>query len=49
MKKSVIGIDVSKEKLDFCLRNEEIFFKELIVENTLLKLHKFNMKLTKDQ
>ena len=35
MKKTVIGIDVSKEKLDFCLRNEENVLREAIVENTI--------------
>ena len=35
MKKTVIGIDVSKEKLDYCLRNEEKVLKETIVDNTI--------------
>ena len=35
MKKTVIGIDVSKEKLDFCLRNEKDVLRETIVENAI--------------
>ena len=35
MKKTVIGIDVSKEKLDFCLRNGEKVLKETIAANTI--------------
>jgi Transposase and inactivated derivatives len=35
MKKTVIGIDVSKEKLDLCLRTEENVIKETIVANTI--------------
>jgi transposase len=34
MKKMVIGIDVSKEKLDFCLQLGERVIKETVVENT---------------
>jgi transposase len=34
MEKIVIGIDVSKEKLDFCLREGEKVLKEFVVENT---------------
>jgi transposase len=34
MKKIVTGIDVSKEKLDFCLKSSEKILKEIIVENT---------------
>jgi transposase len=34
MKKNVIGIDVSKEKLDFCLQAGEELLKEFVVENT---------------
>jgi transposase len=34
MKKLVIGIDVSKEKLDFCLHGDEKIIEEFIVENT---------------
>jgi len=34
MKMIVIGIDVSKEKLDFCVKSAEKVIKELVVENT---------------
>jgi hypothetical protein len=34
MKNYVIGIDVSKEKLDFCLQKGEKILEEFIVENT---------------
>ena len=34
MKKKVIGIDVSKEKLDFCLFDGEKVLKEQVVDNT---------------
>jgi hypothetical protein len=34
MKKLVIGIDVSKEKLDFCLQLGERVVEETVVENT---------------
>jgi hypothetical protein len=34
MKKIVIGIDVSKEKLDFCLQLGERVIEETVVENT---------------
>ena len=34
MKKIVIGIDVSKEKLDFCVKSAEKVIKELVVQNT---------------
>jgi hypothetical protein len=34
VKNYVIGIDVSKEKLDFCLQRGEKILEEFIVENT---------------
>jgi hypothetical protein len=34
MKKIVIGIDVSKEKLNFCLQLGEKVIEETVVENT---------------
>jgi hypothetical protein len=34
MKKLVIGIDVSKEKLDFCVQSTRGILKEFIVANT---------------
>jgi len=34
MEKIVIGIDVSKEKLDFCLQQGEKVLQEIVVENT---------------
>ena len=34
MKKIVIGIDISKEKLDFCVKSAEKVIKELVVSNT---------------
>jgi transposase len=35
MKKIIIGIDVSKEKLDFCVRSTEKTVKEFVVDNTI--------------
>jgi hypothetical protein len=34
MKNNVTGMDVSKEKLDFCLQSGEKISEEFIVENT---------------
>jgi transposase len=34
MKKFVIGVDISKEKLDFCVKSEGNILKEFAVENT---------------
>jgi transposase len=34
MKKIVIGIDVSKEKMDFCVKSAAGIMKEMVVENT---------------
>jgi transposase len=41
MKKLVIGIDVSKEKLDFCLQAGEKIIEEVIVENTTPAIKSF--------
>lgn len=38
MKKNVIGIDVSKEKLDFCLKSEEKVLSEFIAVNTVSEI-----------
>ena len=38
MKKNVIGIDVSKEKLDFCLQQGEKILQEFVVENTTVSI-----------
>ncbi|MDR3262506.1 MAG: IS110 family transposase [Tannerella sp.] len=34
MKKFIIGIDVSKEKLDFCIKAQEVILDERVVENS---------------
>ena len=49
MKKTVIGIDVSKEKLDFCLRNEEKILRETIAPNTISAISSSLKGLLKDQ
>jgi hypothetical protein len=41
MQKFVIGIDVSKEKLDLCLQSEEKTFKELVLPTTVSGIKKF--------
>jgi len=38
MEKNVIGIDVSKEKLDFCLQSGEKILQEFVVENTTVSI-----------
>jgi len=48
MKKTVIGIDVSKEKLDFCLRNEKNVLREIIVKNTISAIKASLKRLLKE-
>ncbi|MDR2926905.1 MAG: IS110 family transposase [Cytophagaceae bacterium] len=38
MKKLFIGIDVGKEKLDFCIQSGERTLKEFVVENTMISI-----------
>lgn len=48
MRKIVIGIDVSKEKLDFCVQSEEKVLQEFLVENTFCAIKSSLKKVFKD-
>lgn len=48
MKKFLIGIDVSKEKLDICLLHENEVIKEIIVGNQSLLIKAFLKKILKE-
>lgn len=48
MKNTVIGIDVSKEKLDFCVRNEKGVLKEIIISNTISGIKSYLKGLQKE-
>ena len=48
MEKIVIGVDVSKEKLDFCFHQSEKILQEMIVENTTSAILRSLKKMLKE-
>jgi transposase len=47
MKNLIIGIDVSKEKLDFCVKSGEKILKEFVTENTIKAIKSSLKELSK--